>query len=147
MFDAADVAELISRINALDNQSQRKWGTMNVAQMLAHCNVTYEMIYEDTHSKPNAFIRFILKAFIKPKVVNDVPYKRNSPTAPQFKVSPAKDLHIERQRLIDYIHKTLALGSKEFEGRISLSFGILTSKEWNRMFYKHLDHHLVQFGV
>ncbi|MCJ8164098.1 hypothetical protein MKJ04_04535 [Pontibacter sp. E15-1] len=29
----------------------------------------------------------------------------------------------------------------------SHSFGRLSSQEWNNMFYKHLDHHLSQFGV
>ena len=34
-----------------------------------------------------------------------------------------------------------------FEGKESNSFGPLTKGEWNNMFYKHLDHHLSQFGV
>jgi len=147
MFDSADVAEVIERINSLSAHSQRKWGTMNAGQMLAHCNVTYEMIYDEVHAKPNALLRFILKTFVKPKVVGETPYKQNSPTAPQFKVSPDKDFSIEKERLIHYIQRTLELGTTVFEGKESLSFGRLTAKEWNNMFYKHLDHHLKQFGA
>ena len=44
---------VIERINNLTVNSQPKWGKMNVAQMLAHCNVIYEMVYEDKHPKPN----------------------------------------------------------------------------------------------
>lgn len=147
MFDSADVAEVIARINSLTVHSERKWGTMNVGQMVAHCNVTYEMIYDDIHARPNALVRFILKTFVKSKVVGEIPYKQNSPTAPQFKVSPDKDFIIERDRLINYIQRTLELGTIAFEGKESLSFGKLTAKEWNNMFYKHLDHHLKQFGA
>lgn len=43
---------------------------MNVAQMLAHCNVTYEMVYENIHPKTNFFMSFILKTFIKKIVTN-----------------------------------------------------------------------------
>lgn len=146
MFDTADVAEVIERINNLSGTSERKWGTMNVGQMLAHCNVTYEMVYDDLHSKPNAFLRFILKSFVKPKVVGDKPYKQNSPTAPQFKVTADKDFDLEKERLIHYIERTLKMGREAFEGKESLSFGRLTAQEWNNMFYKHLDHHLKQFG-
>jgi SRSO17 transposase len=46
-----------------------------------------------------------------------------------------------------YIIKTQELGATHFEGKESHSFGTLTSTEWNNMFYKHLDHHLGQFGV
>jgi len=147
MFDPADVAGVIERINKLTVHSQREWGTMNVGQMFAHCNVTYEMIYDGIHAKPHAFMRFILKSFVKPKIVGKVPYKQNSPTAPQFKVSPDKDFSMEKERLIHYIQRTYELGTAVFEGKESLSFGKLTAKEWNNMFYKHLDHHLKQFGA
>ena len=36
---------IIQRINNLTSTTQANWGTMSVDQMLAHCNVTYEMIY------------------------------------------------------------------------------------------------------
>lgn len=147
MFEATDVAVVIERIDKLSENAQPQWGSMNVSQMLAHCNVTYEMIYDNKHKKPNAFTRFLLKAFVKPKVISDAPYKRNSPTAPQFKVADDKNFQIEKTRLVDYINKTLQLGADHFNGKESLSFGKLSSKEWNAMFYKHLDHHLNQFGI
>lgn len=90
---------------------------------------------------------FILKTFIKNKVVNDSPYPRNIRTAPQFLIKGNCNFELEKERLISYIKKTQELGVNEFEGKESLSFGKLTSKEWNNMFAKHLDHHLKQFGV
>jgi hypothetical protein len=105
------------------------------------------MAYEDKHKKPNAFTKLMLKLFVKNTVVNDKPYKKNSRTAPQFVIADAKNFQEEKERLIAYIKKTQNLGGSYFDGRASHSFGKLTKQEWNNMFYKHLDHHLNQFGV
>ncbi len=147
VFNTADVAELKDRINKLTPQTAGLWGKMNVSQMLAHTNVSYEMAYTDMHPKPNAFMRFILKAFVKNVVVGPKPYKRNTPTAKAFIIGEGRDFETEKARLLEYLDHTLQLGKDHFEGRESLSFGRLTGNEWNVMFYKHLDHHLQQFGV
>ncbi|MBI3235706.1 MAG: DUF1569 domain-containing protein [Bacteroidetes bacterium] len=138
---------IISRINQLQSNTQPKWGKMNVAQMLAHCNVTYEMLYENKHPKPGAFMKFILKAMVKNTVVNEVPYKHNSRTAPAFLIVDSKVFETEKKRLVDHITKTQQLGESHFNGKDSHSFGTLSSVEWNNMLYKHLNHHLSQFGV
>lgn len=142
------VAEgVIDRINQLTASTQPKWGKMSVDQMLAHCNVTYEMVYEDKHPKPNTFVRFILKLLVKGKVVSEEPYQQNGQTAPQFIMKGDKDFDVEKNRLINFIKKTQELGEGHFEGKESHSFGALNKTEWNNMFYKHLNHHLTQFGV
>lgn len=120
---------------------------MSVDKMLAHCNVAYQMAFEDIHPKPNGFKKWMLKNFIKPIVLNNKPYKRYSRTAPQFLITDAKNFDLEKARLINYILKTIELGEDYFDNKESHSFGKLTKTEWNNMFYKHLDHHLSQFGV
>ncbi len=147
VFDPIDVHQILNRINQLTPETPAKWGKMNVAQMLAHCNVSYEMIYENIHPKPNPILKFVLKLFVKGKVVTEKPYAHNSPTAPAFIISDAKQFEKERTRLINHINKTLENGPAYFEGRESHSFGKLNVTEWNNMLYKHLDHHLSQFGV
>ncbi|TDE12785.1 DUF1569 domain-containing protein [Dyadobacter psychrotolerans] len=140
-------AAVISRIANLKPGTLPDWGKMNSAQMLAHCSVTYEMVYESKHPKPNFLMRFILKMFIKKTVTGDAPYKRNSQTAPAFVIKDDRNFDKEKSRLISYIIKTKDLGENHFDGKESLSFGVLNKDEWNTMFYKHLDHHLTQFGV
>ncbi len=147
IFDIQTTNSIIDRVNKLNANSQPTWGSMSVDKMLAHCNVTYEMLYTDIHPKPNAFIRFILKALVKQKVVSETPYQQNGKTAPQFIIKDAKNFEIEKQRLIDFINKTQQLGEAYFNGKVSHSFGPLSNTEWNNMFYKHLHHHLTQFAV
>lgn len=138
---------VVARIEDLTSQTQPIWGKMSVAQMLAHCCVTYEMVYTDKHPKPNAFTRFMMKTLIKNIVTSEKPYVKNGRTAKQFVITDSKNFETEKKRLIDFITKTQQLGEQEFEGKESHSFGKLTAKEWNNLFYKHVDHHLRQFGV
>lgn len=147
VFEEEVSIELVNRINNLQSDTKRVWGSMSVDQMLAHCCVTYEMLFEDKHSKPNAFMKLILKLFVKEFVVGDKPYPRNGKTAPQFIIKEAKNFEEEKERLIAFILRTQKLGADHFEGKESHSFGKLTTRQWNNMFYKHLDHHLAQFGV
>lgn len=139
--------EVINRINSLTAETKPHWGKMNVAQMLAHCNVTYEMVYDENIPKPTGFKKFLLKLFVKNIVVGDKPYKKNSRTAPEFLITGDKNFEKEKVRLIDHINKTQKLAATYFDSRESHSFGKLSDDEWNNMFYKHLDHHLTQFGV
>lgn len=124
---------------------------MSVSQMLAHCCVPFETIFDPEYAvknpRPNAVVRFVLRAFVKGFVVGPKPYKRNLRTPPEFLISDPRDFEKERARLIGFIDQTFATGGAAFDGKESHSFGPLTTDEWNMLFYKHTDHHLEQFGV
>ena len=147
VFSREVADKLIHRINTLSPATQPQWGKMSAPQVLAHCNVTYEMIYEDKHPKPNFLLRLIFKLFVKKIVVGEKPYPKSSQTAPAFIITTHKDFEIEKNRLIDFINKTQSLGEDNFDNKMSHSFGVLNKTEWNNMLYKHLEHHLTQFGV
>lgn len=147
IFDASVTEEQIRRIEALTPATRPLWGKMDVAQMLAHVNVSYEMVYEDKHRRPGALLRWVLRTFVKQGVVGEKPYPRGAMTAPAFRIADARDFDAEKARLIAYLRRTQELGGGHFDGRESHSFGPLTRAEWSTLFHKHLDHHLTQFGV
>ena len=147
IFELNTVDELISRINELESNKQPLWGTMDAAQMLAHCCVTYEMIYEQIYPQPGKFKKWLLRILIKPIVTGEKKYPKSTRTAPEFIIKGSKNFEEEKNRLIQYMKRTQEASISFFEGRESHSFGPLTAKEWNNMMYKHLDHHLLQFGV
>ena len=68
IFDPKTTNELFERIDMLGAETSPVWGKMNVAQMLAHCSVAYEMVYTDKHKAPNALMKLILKLFVKKMV-------------------------------------------------------------------------------
>lgn len=148
IFSEAVSNEVIERINCLKPSDQPLWGKMSADQVLAHCNVIYNFIFEpEKYSKPGFLKRFLLKTFVKKFVVNDKPYPKSSMTAPEFIIQNPQDFEREKQKLINNIQKVQKLGMHHFDGKENFSFGKMTSEEWNAMFYKHLDHHLKQFGV
>lgn len=148
IFDAREAQTFISRINALTPETRGSWGIMTVDQMLAHLNVPFEIAFEPhKFKKMGGIARFIMKNFVKHKVVGDKSYPKNGPTSPLFKISKPKDFEEEKKRLIGYIQKTQQAGREAFDGKENHSFGKLTAQEWNNMFAKHLNHHLEQFGV
>tara|TARA_R110002020_G_scaffold35408_7_gene106840 strand:+ start:95 stop:547 length:453 start_codon:yes stop_codon:yes gene_type:complete len=147
IFDRKVHEDTIRRINSLTPESTPLWGKMSVDQMLAHCCVAYEMAYTDKHPKSNALVRFLLRSFVKKAVVNEKPYPKNSRTAPVFIIADRRDFDVEKNRLISFVNKTYEYGPTYFDGKESISFGPMTTQEWNNQFYKHLDHHLTQFGV
>jgi hypothetical protein len=148
IFSEEATAAMVARIQKLTPETQPQWGKMNVSQMLAHCCVTYQYVYEpQKFKKPNFLLAWVLKKFVKDGVCNEVPYKKNTGTAPDFIIKDNRDFNTEKQRLISFIIKAQKDGTSFFDGRESHSFGKLTLQEWNNMFYKHLDHHLTQFGV
>lgn len=148
IFDARDAQTFISRINTLTPETQPNWGVMTVDQMLAHLNVAFEIAFEPhKFKKMGGIARFIMKNFVKQKVVGDKLYPKNGPTSPLFKIAGRKNFEDEKKRLIGYIQKTQQMGPESFNGKENHSFGKLTSNEWNNMFAKHLNHHLEQFGV
>lgn len=147
VFDQNDVNEYIHRINQLTPDSKALWGKMSVDQMLAHCNVSYEFVFSDKHKSPNPFVKLMLSLFVKKHIINDVPYKKNGPTAKEFIMTNVKEFESEKSRLIEHIQRVQQLGAHHFDGKESRSFGKLDKQGWNNMFAKHLDHHLSQFGV
>lgn len=147
IFDAAVVEAQLARLARLTPESSPLWGTMSAPAMLAHLNVAYEMVYDGTHPRPNAIVRFLLRLAAKRGVVGPKPYRRGTPTAPQFVIRGPRDFEAERGRLAGYLRRVQAEGRTAFHGRESLSFGPLTADEWCVLFGKHLDHHLRQFGV
>jgi len=85
---------------------------------------------------------------IKPKVFgNDEPLRRNSPTVKGLVIQDDRDLAKERARLYGMIDRFVAAGPKGCTTHPHSFFGRLTAEEWAILMYKHLDHHLRQFGV
>ena len=70
IYTTQGTEELIARINQLSPISQRRWGKMNVSQMLAHCCVPYEQLLGERNDAPNAMIKLMMKLFFKGTMTN-----------------------------------------------------------------------------
>ncbi|WP_323788265.1 DUF1569 domain-containing protein [Psychroserpens sp.] len=136
--------EIMSRIEQLDEHKQAQWGKMNVGQMLYHCQFPLHIILEkdDYNLKPNWLINLLFKK----SMYNDKPWRKNVPTVPRFKAKDNKEVSVEKPKLIQLL-KELHTHKDRSHWQPHPSFGELTKEQWGKMQYKHLDHHLKQFGV
>ena len=147
LFQLDDLHALEARIAQLQPGSPRQWGTMTVAQALAHCSLGVQMATGELRP-PRKLIGRILGPAIKPKVLkNDQPMRRNSPTIEQTIVLNQPDFATEQQRLIRSLEQFFAAGPQACTTHPHAFFGPLTPGEWAILMHKHIDHHLRQFNV
>ncbi|MEC7262272.1 MAG: DUF1569 domain-containing protein [Bacteroidota bacterium] len=147
LFDTGAHAEILSRIEHLTADSEGQWGKMKVGQMLHHCQFPLKIGLGRTNpnNKPNPMLKLMGKLFRK-SLYDDKLWRHNLPTAKGLKVTEEKDFATEKDKLVALVndfhqekHKT--------EWDPHPVFGHFTPEQWGQMQYKHLDHHLRQFGV
>jgi hypothetical protein len=147
LFESGCVDEVQQRLSRLQPDQPRQWGKMNPAQMLAHCSLGLEMAAGEIRP-PRALMGRILGPVIKPMALRESePMRRNSPTAKELVVNGDRDFETERKRLSGLIDRFAAAGSAGCTAHPHAFFGSLTPDEWAVLMYKHLDHHLRQFGA
>jgi hypothetical protein len=146
LFEKTAVLEVKQRMSALQPESQRVWGKMDAAQAMAHCSATMEMAVGDRFP-PRLMIGRILGPIFKSTYSNEKPMQQGSPTDKSLIINDPRDLAKERERLAGLINRFFAGGAEGCTRHPHCFFGPLTPTEWATGMYKHLDHHLRQFGV
>ena len=146
LFEASTVVEIKQRLSALRPESERVWGKMNPAQALAHCSVVMDVAIGNTVLRW-ALIGRIFGPFAKGIFSNDKPLQRSLPTDKSFVVADQRDFAKEREKLTGLIDQFAAGGAQGCTKHPHPFFGKMTPAEWAVGMYKHLDHHLQQFGA
>ncbi|MGF1558729.1 MAG: DUF1569 domain-containing protein [Flavobacteriaceae bacterium] len=143
IFEEASYKEILGRLDQLHENSARKWGKMTVGQMVWHCQFPFIIgIKNKNKGNGNIFARL----FFKKAMYNDRLWRKNLPTLPELKTKEPKDFYTERNKLATLVNEFYALSDRE-EWNPHPIFGKFTKDQWGKMEYKHLDHHLTQFGV
>ena len=146
LFDHGVYREVVMRLNNLEPTSQRQWGKMDVAQMLAHCKAAFKVPLSEK-KLPRMFLGVLLSWMIKSKMYDDQPWKKNLPTSPDFVMKDPKDFEVEKKKLLDLVDRFYQVGPGGISKYPHPFFGHFTPEQWGQSMYKHLDHHLQQFGV
>src|SRR4029434_5074655 len=98
LFEPETVDEVIARIDRLQIASQREWGKMDVAQMMAHCSITMD-IASGRLNLPRVFLGRLLGPFFKSLYTNEKPFGKNGPTGKELVVADWRDFAPEREQL------------------------------------------------
>jgi hypothetical protein len=146
LFDPGPYAEIKERMQRLQPGSARLWGKMEVAQMLAHCKAAFKVPLSEKRL-PRMFLGRLVSWMIKRKMYDDVPWKKNLPTSPEFVIKDTKDFTDEKAQLLALIDRFYEAGPEGITKYPHPFFGTFTPEQWGKSMYKHLDHHLQQFGA
>lgn len=148
LHDPAARDELLQRIESLTPESQRQWGRMSPHGMVCHLNDAFLASFgeRDAKGRGNILHRTIIRfiAFSTP-----MPWPPGAKTLPEFDQeiggTPPEEFAADVARLrshIERFHDSKGQGLAPHP-----VFGSLTKGEWGRWGYRHVDHHLRQFGV
>jgi hypothetical protein len=146
IFNSDDNLQLQKRIQQLSPTSKALWGTMNVAQMLSHCQAPLDLTFGTLIIKSNFIMRIVGKLF-KNKVLQGRSFKKNSPTVKEFIRAEHVSFDEAKKTLLESLNFVLTEGEKAIKVKKHPFLGALTTEEWDALQYKHLNHHLKQFGV
>ena len=143
-FDQSAQEELQQRIQKIEAHAKGQWGRMTAAQMLAHCRVAMEVPVGDLVLKRNALS--LIGWMFKGMIISDKPFSKNSPTAAEYRMIDEKNFENELN-LFHTAFQKLAQGPSAIVCWRHPFFGKMSADDWGHLMYKHLDHHLAQFGL
>lgn len=146
IFDPADNAELIDRINKLSATTPALWGKMNPAQMMAHCQVSMNIAFGNSKRIVH-WIGLVFGAISKRRLLRVHQLDRHIPTFKQAEITDTRNFKQEKEKFIKLIKSALIIGPQGLAKYPHPYFGTFKNDEWTRLNWKHLDHHLRQFGV
>lgn len=147
LFNPKDNTDIINRIEQLTPITLSQWGKMTVSQMLKHCQQPIKVAQGTLKLKSNWLISFFFAKSAKKQLTDSQPLKKDLPTSKEFIINYEPNFEEAKKGLIELVTKF----SEEGEAVIKVTkhpfFGEMTLKEWDALQWKHLDHHLKQFGV
>ena len=146
LFEEDGYAEIRRRLEALPASATRRWGTMDVSQMLCHLSDAFRMALGERPIRMQGGWQH--RTLIK-WVMLYLPTPKNVPTVSEFDAKrggtrPAPDFETERRTLRDLTERFRAAAETLDVHPI---FGKLKRWQWGRWAYTHMDHHFRQFGV
>ena len=147
LFNAADNRDILARISRLSPDTRPLWGKMNVTQMVAHCQVPMQVALGERKLK-RGLIGLLFGGMAKRRMVGEIPFRRNLPTDPNYIIpDDGRDFALEQERLMELVERFAKSGPAGLTKEAHPFFGKMTVEEWDILSWKHLDHHLRQFGV
>lgn len=146
LFQVEGLAEMLRRLQALQPGTPAVWGKMDVAQMLAHCQVPLRVASGELRL-PRSFLGRLLGGMVKKKVTGPEPFRRGLPTDARFRVEEPREFAHEQRELMGLLERLQKAGPGGLTREPHPFFGPMSAEEWDALLWKHMDHHLQQFGV
>jgi hypothetical protein len=145
IWHRASRAALIERLHRLDADSRPRWGTLSCPQMVAHLTEAARMALGELPVAPMG-PSYLRRTPIKQFIIYLYPFPRGASTAPELLQRRCDN--IEREMVdLEAALERLAAQSGALQWPEHPLFGRLSPRAIGVLAYRHMDHHLRQFGV
>lgn len=135
---------ILARIGRVTSASRPVWGKMNAEKMLGHLVESMRMAIGELDVRPkNTPIRF---PPLRQLLVYWLPWPKGVPTAPELLPSNPRNVE-ESKRELERLVSLFAARGNERNWPQHPAFGNLGRRGWGVLAWRHLDHHLRQFGA
>jgi uncharacterized protein DUF1569 len=136
--------ELLERLERLTPEATPLWGTMTAPQMLAHLADWMLMAKgERKVALRNLPVRY---PPLKQLLIYWLPFPKGVPTSPELIGRKPLEWAIERAAVRKHVQSFEKLDPKMIWPEHPV-FGKMTPQAWCVFAYRHMDHHLRQFGI
>src|SRR5262245_42969478 len=145
ILEGTDRTAICDRVRSLSTSSTGRWGRMDVVGMLEHLRLSGSMAVGElpvASASKRVFQVFPLKHLI----LYVLPFPKGAPTAPELHPDTGASFEDERAAVLALLDR-IGTGPREGAGPAHPLFGTLSWREWGAATYKHVDHHLKQFGA
>ncbi|TAH20110.1 MAG: DUF1569 domain-containing protein [Cytophagales bacterium] len=147
IFNTQDYELIVKRIHSLTDGAQAQWGIMNLAEMLEHCTIQLKMALFEIKGAKNEG-SFILRTMLGRWVGLYGPkWQKGAITPSQMNVKKQSIGNEPTTTKISTLLLYLEKVRKQEKFQAHPLFGELNKEDWGRLIWKHLDHHLSQFGA
>jgi hypothetical protein len=136
--------ELLDRLERLAPEARPLWGKMTAPQMLAHLADWMRMAKGEL--KAAAINRPLRYPPLKQLAIYWLPFPKGVPTAPELIRREPPEWAVEHAAVRQYVQWFENLDPKATWPDHPV-FGKMTPKAWCVFAYRHMDHHLRQFGI
>jgi hypothetical protein len=145
LFEATTATEILNRLEKIQADTPPLWGKMNAAQMMAHCQAPFESFFSQKQLR-RGLIGYLFGRVAKKKLFSEKPWPRSLPTAKAYTITNQREFNKEKEKLIGWINRFASEGYTVTTSTHPF-FGKMSSQEWALLAYKHMNHHLTQFGA
>ncbi len=147
-FKDDDAADLLRRLDGLTLGAPPRWGTLTPAELVCHLTDPVRVALGEKQAAP---VRSTIGLpGIADMVVWVLPWPKGAPTAPEFLpgtgMTAPGDFERDKAALVEALQRFSAVPPDRAPADNPV-FGRLSRAAWGRLMWRHIDHHLRQFGI
>jgi hypothetical protein len=139
----ADRKGLLARLARVRPESKAQWGRFDAARMMCHLGDALDEALGQRvvpRSGPAMLRHFPMKQL----AIYAIPMPKGAKAPRELLAEEPGDFEANRRRVVDAIEKMA--GMPEGKAPDHFLFGEMSYGQWNCLVWKHVDHHLRQFG-